>query len=140
MHIQIADEQARLKAKWIFLLTLMVLAVGGGLLRMRAAAQPEQDLDWRAAPNALSAELAASDAPSGEATFEWTFDARGQDVSCSLDADGDGELDYRMVDCTGQSRVTHQFHTGESGVYFATLLARSEDGRTGLARARVEVR
>jgi hypothetical protein len=105
-----------------------------------ASAQPVDEVDWRASPNALGAVLEASDAPNGEALLAWRFEPGSGPVHCALDADGDGRLDYRLPDCRAQSRIRHLFRSEDSGVYFATLLAESADGRRGLARAAVDVR
>ena len=96
-------------------------------------AQPQDELDWRRAPNALNVELDVR-VERGTAVFTWDLDDRR--ARCAIDVDGDGELDQELETCAPGS-VTHTFD--REGVFFANLVAETPDGRRGLARVPVRV-
>lgn len=122
---------------WSFFLALAAAIALHAVLRTTVGAQEDPGLDWRDAPNALALEMSV-DAEGETATFRWRLEDAAR-VSCALDANGDGEMDYRVPDCSKRTELTHRFSDDESGVIFPTLLARAADGRNGIARARVDV-
>lgn len=129
------SEPLRARAKWLFIGALLSLSLLAGWIH-RATAQRRDALDWRDAPNALSLELSATTAPSA-ATFVWHLAPDAGPVVCRLDADGDGAFDHELPDCAGEKSRTHRYRA--SGVYFPTMLARSADGRAGIARVAIAV-
>jgi hypothetical protein len=134
-RLRLTGEVGRTQAKWLFLGTLLALSMVSGWLH-RASAQRRDALDWREAPNALGLDLSAS-ASSGAATFVWHLAPGAGPIVCHLDADGDGAFDHEVADCASEKILTHRY--GASGVYYATLIAASRDGRAGIARAEVAV-
>jgi hypothetical protein len=123
---------------WSFLLALAAAVAMSAVLQAHVDAQPRDRLEWRDAPNALSLDMRV-DAEGQTATFVWSLETDRDHVSCALDANGDGEIDYRVPDCRARNELTHRFEDGETGVVFPTLIAESADGRAGIARARVDV-
>lgn len=62
-------------------------------------------------------------------TFSWSVTApEGRSVSCTLDADGDGVLDYTTSDCLETGRYTHTYRV--AGRYQATLSATEQNTET----------
>jgi alpha-tubulin suppressor-like RCC1 family protein len=58
--------------------------------------------------------------------FSWTV--LGQNLTCKLDVEGDGTLDYTVQDCSSHSRVTHTY--GVQGSFVARLSVTGADGKT----------
>lgn len=58
--------------------------------------------------------------------FSWTV--FGQDLTCKLDVEGDGQVDYTVEGCTSQSRVLHMY--GLQGSFDAKLTVTGGDGVT----------
>jgi alpha-tubulin suppressor-like RCC1 family protein len=59
-------------------------------------------------------------------SFSWTV--TGSNLTCTLDAEGDGKVDYTVQDCTSQSRVVHTY--GAQGAFTARLAVSGADGQS----------
>lgn len=101
----------------------LLLLAGAGV-----AAQPT-------APIGLSVDVSVT--PEGVATFTWSLTDDDVPVVCVLDPDGDGDFDYSIGDCHDESEQSHSYE--EPGVYTATMMARSRDGRAEQVSLRVPV-
>lgn len=105
------------------------------LLQVSVSAQRPDGAEPRAADR-LSVDLEV-EVDGSDATFRWRFGAVDDVVVCSLDVDGDDFFDQTIENCHEQTRYEHSYD--EAGVYFARLIARSRDGRSGRAVVRVVV-
>lgn len=72
-----------------------------------------------------------------QATFRWRVDAEDVEVVCTLDVDSDRVLEESIEDCEERTSLSYTYD--EAGTYVAKLLARTHDGRSGRATARVHV-
>jgi alpha-tubulin suppressor-like RCC1 family protein len=58
--------------------------------------------------------------------FSWTV--TGTSLTCTLDAEGDGTVDYTVQNCTSQSRVVHTY--GAQGAFTARLAVTNAAGQS----------
>lgn len=107
-------------------------------LHAPASAQFEDDAGARRPPGVLAVAFEA-EVDGSEAVFRWRFEDVGETVIvCTLDPDGDGIFEYSVPDCENTEQLSHLYE--DPGVYWASLVARTRDGRSGQATIRLEVR
>lgn len=125
-------RDSRRNLRWVFSGAVFLLAV----LQVSVSAQTEDDPDLRRPSDAVKVDLEV-ELDGEQATFSWAFGGEVENATCTLDPDGDDILDLTVANCEEQREV--DFLYDEPGVYFAEILVRTRDGRSGRGVERVEV-